>query len=771
MMKKIIFPFVFFSCIYLINAADTLRYWDLSDQVSYFNPQTMKSDWQFQRFELSKPVLINGFTIYLFGESSEVSIKLLGNQGGSALPTLFLYTNQDVLATAEYSFPGSETPVGISFNLENPLYFYGHQVYIAVSIKNYEKCFFATNTTQYNPTCQPQEGEVPYHYQFFVNMDSSQYRWSYAYYSFFADLIYTQVPDNPTGKFMRDYTGTYGVSFNIPGKTVAWADFNKDGFQDLLVSGRLYLNNEGTQLQEQTTKLGLQGTPSVNSFVDIDNDGDLDILFLFSSENATVSNVLYINDGTGNLTKRELPIAKFTNVSGFSFTDSNYDGLPDLFVSQFVTASDPPMTLPNYFYKNNGNFVFINQSSVCKTSTSRASSSCQFIDYNNDGFQDLYVSNGYFQTDELWEHRGAFNYVNVIDSKKIDLDQVETSTLSHWGVGCDWYDYDNNSFPDLFLPNLCYANWIPAGHRSATIYRNINANFSDTYNTTTGLPGLGIDFEETYSGGAWGDFDNDGLADLFIPASSACRYSKLYHQKEGNTFENVSYEFGVNKITSENDALWVDVDNDGMLDLVLSHDNNFKIYRNFLKNSNSWIELDLEGTECNKFAIGSKVRVYTMEGKMYSQEVTVGHGKNMQKPFRLHFGLGGSQGVERVEVLWYHATSWEVFEDVPINTITKLTQIGSSVEDNLLENEFIDIFPNPITSDNFSLEFALNQSGTTQIQLYNLQGMKVKDFASQLFNSGANYLDCEIENIPNGAYFIVITNNNRRIVSPIIIAR
>jgi len=89
----------------------------------------------------------------------------------------------------------------------------------------------------------------------------------------------------------------------------------------------------------------------------------------------------------------------------------------------------------------------------------------------------------------------------------------------------------------------------------------------------------------------------------------------------------------------------------------------------------------------------------------------------------------------------------------------------------ILKNEFIDIFPNPITSDNFSLEFALNQSGTTQIQLYNLQGMKVKDFASQLFNSGANYLDCEIENIPNGAYFIAITNNNRRIVSPIIIAR
>lgn len=770
-MKKFVFLIAFFLGFLSIQAQDTLRYWTSSDEVRFFDPNIMKSTWQFQRFEISKPIYIKSFIIYLFGESSKISVKLLGNQGGSALPSLFTYTNQDILASAEYQFSGSQAALGIPFELQNPLYFYGHQLFIAVSIENSSKCYFATNVTQYNPTCEPSEADAPFYYQFFVNIDSSKYNWSYGSYSFFADLVYNPIPDNPDGKYLRDYTGTFGVSFNIPGKTVAFADFNNDGYQDLLVSGRLYTSIDGTKLKEQTTALGLQGSPSANSFVDVDNDGDLDILFLFSSPNATVSNVLYVNDGTGKLTKTDLAMTKFTNVSGFSYTDANYDGFPDLFVSQFITEGNQPQALPNYMYKNNGNNTFLIQNSVCKTGTTRASTSCQFVDYNNDGSQDLYVSNGYFHQDELWENRGIFNYVDVTNSKKIDQTQVGTKTVSQWGYSNNWYDYDNNTYPDLFVPNLCYANWLKDGYHSSTIYKNINGSFTDTYNNTTGLPGLGIDFEETYSGGAWGDFDNDGLVDLFIPASSKCRYSKLYHQKDGHTFENVSYESGVSKITSENDALWVDVDNDGMLDLVLSMDNNFKIYRNFLKNANSWIELDLEGKECNKFAIGAKARVYTKEGKLYSQEVLAGAGRNMQKPYRLHFGLGTSQGIERVEVLWYHATSWEVFENIELNKITKLVQIGTSVDDNPQIKEFLEVYPNPINSGNFTVEFALNQSNIAQVQLYDMQGNMLKEFANQYFDAGANYLECQIDNIPSGAYFIALVNNNKRIVKPIIISK
>ncbi|MEN6511210.1 MAG: FG-GAP-like repeat-containing protein [Chloroherpetonaceae bacterium] len=770
-MRKISFLFVFLFCVCSLKSQDTLRYWNPTDDVAYFNPTITKSTWQFQRFEIAKPIFINSFSVYLFGENSEVTIKLLGNQGGSSLPTLFIYSNQDVLATADFTFPGSQTPLRLDFALPNPIYFAGHQVYLAINIKNNQKCFFATNQIQYNPTCQPGGDLAPFYYQYFVNTDLENYTWSYAYYSFFSDLIYTKIPDNPDGKYLRDYTGTFGLSFNIPGNTVAWGDLNNDGFQDVLVSGRLYVSTDGTQFQEQTTKLGLQGIPSANAFVDVDNDGDLDILFLFSNETASLSNVLYINDGMGNMTKKDLAMTKFTNVSGFSFTDTNYDGFPDLFVSQSVTSSNPPTVLPNYFYQNNGQYLFLTKSNVCQTSPARASTACQFIDYNNDGFQDLYVSNGYFQPDELWENRGIFTYTNVIDSKKIDLNQVGTQKLSDWGVGCDWYDYDNNGYPDLFLPNFCNAAWIKDGHRSSTIYKNINSSFTDTYNAVTGLPGIGIDFEETYAGGAWGDIDNDGLADLFVPASETCRYSKLYHQKPGNTFENISYDWGVSRITSQNDALWVDVDNDGMLDLALSDNNNFKIYRNFYKNSNSWIELDLVGKECNKFAIGARVKVYTDEGKMYSQEVTVGHGRNMQKPYRLHFGLGNSKKIDRVEVLWYHATSWEVFNNIELNKITKLTQIGTSVASDLQSGEFLEIYPDPVEANNFSIEFALNKSGVAQVLLYDMKGMIIQEFTNQYYASGANYLNCEIGNIANGAYFIGLITPDKRIVKPIIIAR
>ncbi|HOV91713.1 MAG TPA: FG-GAP-like repeat-containing protein [Candidatus Kapabacteria bacterium] len=770
-MKKVFFLVVLLFASLSLYAQDTLRYWTSSDQISYFNTEQIKPDWQFQRFEISKPILINSFIIYLFGSGSEVEVKLLGNEGGSALPALFVYTGQDVLATANYTFPGSETPVGVVFNLQNPVYFYGHQLFIAVNIKNSLKCYIATNQTQYNPTCQPGQGLADYYYQYFVNTDSTEYLWTYAKYSFFADLVYTSIPDNPGGKYFRDYTGTLGISFNLPGNSIACADFNKDGYQDFLISGRLYASSDGTGLQDMTNKLGLEGNPSANSFVDIDNDGDLDILFLFSSKDASTSNVLYINDGSGNLTKKELAMTKFTNVSGFSFTDANYDGFPDFFVAQSVTATDPPTVLSNYFFKNNGNYMFMNQSLVCKTNPARASTACQFVDYNNDGLQDLYVTNGYFQSDELWENQGLFNFVDVADSKKIDRNQVGNQKVSDYGTGCDWYDYDNDGNQDLYLPNLCYANWLPQGHHASTIYNNVKATLYDTYNLSTGLTGLGIDFEETYCGGAWGDMDNDGLADLFIPASTTCRYSKMFHQLPNNNFENISYDCGLDKITCENDALWVDFDNDGMLDLVLSQDNNFKIYKNYIKNSNNWIELDLVGKECNKFAIGSKVKVYTTDGKMLTQEVMVGHGRCMQKPYRLHFGLGTSSSIDRVEILWNHSSSWEIFKNIEINKITQITQIGTSVENNEILNEFIEIYPNPVVLGKFTIEIALNKSGFAQVQLFDLQGNLIKDFANKYYETGANYIECKIDNIANGAYFIALTTDKNRLVKPIIISR
>ncbi|MEN6292108.1 MAG: hypothetical protein ABFD07_08885, partial [Methanobacterium sp.] len=152
-MRKISFLFVFLFCVCSLKSQDTLRYWNPTDDVAYFNPPITKSTWQFQRFEIAKPIFINSFSVYLFGENSEVTIKLLGNQGGSSLPTLFIYSNQDVLASADFTFPGSQTLQRLDFTLPNPIYFAGHQVYLAINIKNNQKCFFATNQIQYNPTC------------------------------------------------------------------------------------------------------------------------------------------------------------------------------------------------------------------------------------------------------------------------------------------------------------------------------------------------------------------------------------------------------------------------------------------------------------------------------------------------------------------------------------------------------------------------------------------------------------------------------------------
>ncbi|HRT67818.1 MAG TPA: ASPIC/UnbV domain-containing protein, partial [Bacteroidota bacterium] len=181
--------------------------------------------------------------------------------------------------------------------------------------------------------------------------------------------------------------------------------------------------------------------------------------------------------------------------------------------------------------------------------------------------------------------------------------------------------------------------------------------------------------------------------------------------------------------------------------------------------------LDLVGTECNKFAIGAKVKVYTTDGKVLTQEVMAGLGRCMQKPYRLHFGLGTSPSIDRVEIRWYHSSSWEIFKKIEINKITKITQIGTSVEDNTTSDEFMEIYPNPVVSDKFTTEIALNKSGFVQVQLFDLQGNLIQDFANKYYDAGANYIECKIDNLPNGAYFVAFTTNGKRFVKSIIISR
>jgi hypothetical protein len=172
-----------------------------------------------------------------------------------------------------------------------------------------------------------------------------------------------------------------------------------------------------------------------------------------------------------------------------------------------------------------------------------------------------------------------------------------------------WADYDNDGDLDLFVAN---GGWEQV--RTSFLYRN---NGDGTFTKITDGDIVTDQYGSVY--GTWGDYDNDGFLDLFVshssPANTSPSYqptakNSLYHNYGDGTFRKVTSGSLVNDLGCSLGSAWGDYDNDGFLDLYVT---NFGSRVNDLfhnnGNTNSWIIINCIGTFSNRSAIGAKVRL------------------------------------------------------------------------------------------------------------------------------------------------------------------
>ena len=176
---------------------------------------------------------------------------------------------------------------------------------------------------------------------------------------------------------------------------------------------------------------------------------------------------------------------------------------------------DYPNALPKYLFINNKQNDFIDQSDILyagqnnlKNAPCRGS---QFVDINNDGYSDLYVSN-YVTTaskttsprDELWLNNQDCSFTNVINQTSIDT----TIGPSFWNMssGCHWGDYNNDGFMDLLASSLCHPRFMNGNNNEytnpTTIYQN-NYGLNHTIKFENKKNSHGIQYEETHAGVSW----------------------------------------------------------------------------------------------------------------------------------------------------------------------------------------------------------------------------------------------------------------------------
>jgi hypothetical protein len=321
---------------------------------------------------------------------------------------------------------------------------------------------------------------------------------------------------------------------------------------------------------------------------DYDNDGYLDIYFVDSltiellKANKKSRSVLYRNnrDGTFSDVTDKARVGDVGWGMGCAVGDFNNDGFDDLYVTSIG---------PDHLFKNNGNGTFTDVTQKAGVSDPRFSTGAAFLDYDNDGRLDLFVTNyvgfninnlpafGEGPTcqfkgvpvqcgprglpgagDSLFRNNGDGTFTDV--SKKAGVADLR----GYYGLDVVGSDFDGDGWIDIFVANDSTPNFL--------YHNNGNGTFSEIgFESGTALDKNGN--EQGCMGVTLGDYDHDGLLDLFI-TNFDDEYNVLYRNAGKGSFVDVSYESGV-AMTSLPYVGWgtkfFDYDNDGWLDLFVAN--------------------------------------------------------------------------------------------------------------------------------------------------------------------------------------------------------
>src|SRR6266436_5257687 len=452
------------------------------------------------------------------------------------------------------------------------------------------------------------------------------------------------------------------------GSGLAFFDYDQDGWLDIYLTNgtrldatwpegkaptsRLYKNNRDGTFTDVTEKSGLARTGWQTGVCvgDYDNDGWDDLFCCFWGHN-----ILFHNNGDGTFTDVTRKAGVYDDQirwgAGCTWLDYDRDGRLDLFVCNYIkldpaktpSKSDPPQCqwkgipvmcgprgLPgdtNVLYHNNqdGTFTDVAVIAGCAYSENgheQAGMGVAVADYDCDGSFDIFKTNFADDTCNLYHNIGDGTFSDVTFSSGIGINNQYVA----WG--CGFIDFDNDGWPDILQIN---------GH----VYPEIE----------------GHDTGQTYK--------NPRL---------------VYKNLGDGRFKDVSSEMGpgISERFSSRGAAFGDYDNDGDIDvLVLNLSDPPSLLRNDGGNSKNWIKIKLIGTQCNRTAIGARVRVMT--GKhAQMDEVHSGSSVMSQSDLRLHFGLGKAQTVDLIEVKWPTTQKVEQFKQVKFNQILTIRE-GSGI--------------------------------------------------------------------------------------------
>jgi hypothetical protein len=549
-----------------------------------------------------------------------------------------------------------------------------------------------------------------------------------------AQTLFQLLPSKTTNvKFSNNLNETeklnvlaYEYFYN--GGGVAVGDINNDGLQDLyftanMTPNKLYLNMGNMKFKDITKDAGKGiggkqgGWKTGVTMADVNGDGLLDIYVCYSGKfsDELRRNQLFINKGNSQF--EEKAAAYGLDDPGYStnavFFDYDNDGDLDMFLLNhnvkkidnidFAQLKNETDSLAgNKLYQNNGNhFTDVSRKAGIIQNPLTFGLGVAIADVNQDGWQDIYVTNDYNEPD--------YCYINNHDGTYKEDSKSCFRHLAQFSMGVDIADFNNDGLPDILTLDM-----LPEDNQrqkllqlqesyetfelmqSQDLHKQYMRNMLQLNNGDGTFSEIGQMAGISNTDWSWcpliADFDNDGFKDVFVtngylrdytnkdflkywgdykvkkalerepvklmdlvssmPSTSLKKY--IFKNKHDLTFSNMQTDWGMNKSGISSGAVYADLDNDGDLDLIVNNiDDEASIYQNMSRENNhsSYIAFKLKGNGANTNAIGAKVYVYS-NGLSQFQEVNPNRGYLSAVSTQLLFGLGNATTIDSIRIVW-----------------------------------------------------------------------------------------------------------------------
>lgn len=430
-----------------------------------------------------------------------------------------------------------------------------------------------------------------------------------------------------------------------------WGDYDNDGYEDLLVYkwGRpeLFHNDHGHGFTRVTAQAGLPAWVNAGAatWFDYDNDGRLDLFIggywpdAVRLEATPTTRIMpesfeYANNGGHKYVLHNLGGGRFADATrevGLNSTrwtlaviaiDFNQDGWPDLYVANDYGLSELYLNEPG---PNGGRrFREIGAASGIGRNP-KSGMNASVGDVLNSGMLAIYQSNisepgVLVQGNNLWVPAapGATQFTNMASVMGVEL--------GGWSFGAQFGDLNNDGFLDVYLVN----GYVSGDARTTYWY----------------------DFSEITGGNSRIISDAKNWPAMKGRSLSGYQQKRLWLNGGDGRFTEVAQAVGATDTYDGRAIALADLGNRGALDVIVANQAGpLLLYRNQVNPNRHWVEFDLEGTTSNRSAIGAQVRL-EWNGQQQLQEVVAASGFAAQNQHRLHFGLGAANKVERVEIRW-----------------------------------------------------------------------------------------------------------------------